>query len=150
MKKIFFLIFLLVFANNALSAQNNSNIMTELAKVYQKNLRLRNFTPSNIVTIDSSILASSVKVDTIYYRSDDLKITGLLFRPKDTSSKNINFKKGIVIAHGYYPVQYYYPGMGTFMTGEKLAKDGYIVIIPDYRGYYQSEGRNNYPYPGES
>jgi len=138
---LFMAIVIFVFTGIA-GAESQYDMMMKCVPDYMRNI---NFQPSNINVLDSFIFNENIEVDSITYISDNLKITGLVYKPV-----NGKISAGIVIAHGYYPVATYFQGQGTFETGIKLAKNGFVVIIPDYRGYNKSEGGNNYPYPGES
>nr|MBP7653539.1 alpha/beta fold hydrolase [Candidatus Dependentiae bacterium] len=146
MKKYWFKIYsiFILFILNFYTA-NAEITFSDLQKIYPKNLKNISVPASNFISEYSAKYNKTVEIDTVYYYADNFKIYGLLYKPL---KKKAN--AGIVIAHGYYPAETYFQGQGTFSTGVKLAEEGFIVIIPDYRGYYKSEGGNSYPYPGES
>ena len=87
----------------------------------------------------------------VRYQSDSLTITGLLGLPAHQSPRatgDLRPWPGIVIAHGYYDPQHYFRGQGTQSTVEGLAQRGYVVFMPDYRGYAESQNRNDPFTPG--
>ncbi|HNW93138.1 MAG TPA: alpha/beta fold hydrolase, partial [bacterium] len=87
----------------------------------------------------------------VRYQSDSLTITGLLGLPVNQSPRATSELRpwpGIVIAHGYYDPAHYYRGQGTKSTVEGLARRGYVVFMPDYRGYAESQNSQNPFTPG--
>ncbi|HPN31965.1 MAG TPA: alpha/beta fold hydrolase [bacterium] len=142
MKKIVIIILALLLQSGVLFAELK---FADLQNVFPANLKNKNIPVSNFIVEYSSKYNNDVQIDSVYYYADNLKIYGLLYRP--VKKKII---AGIVIAHGYYPPESYYQGQGTLSTGIKLAESGFITIVPDYRGYYKSQGGASYPYPGES
>lgn len=79
----------------------------------------------------------------VTYVSEGLKINGLLGLPvvqSATATGELRPWPGIVLAHGYYDPKTYFSGQGTQSTVEGLAGEGYVVLMPDYRGYGGSEG----------
>ncbi|MEW5766147.1 MAG: alpha/beta fold hydrolase [bacterium] len=85
------------------------------------------------------------RIESVRYRSEDITTSGLLAIPKNGAGPY----PAVVICHGYYPPASYFQGLGTRDTLEALATEGFVVFIPDYRGYPPSEGQHTYPYPGE-
>lgn len=82
----------------------------------------------------------------VSYRSHSLRISGLLARP---ASRNGNELLPIVILnHGFFPPEQYYPGKGTKHELRELASRGYLAIAPDYRNYGSSDHGDNTLAPG--
>ena len=77
------------------------------------------------------------------YISDGLRITGLIAIPLETGPH-----PGVIINHGFFPVDRYYPGKGTKHEMGALAARGYLVAAPDYRGYGNSDPGDNTFLPG--
>ncbi|OGH60380.1 MAG: hypothetical protein A3G34_10085 [Candidatus Lindowbacteria bacterium RIFCSPLOWO2_12_FULL_62_27] len=98
------------------------------------------------ITVASLVEDSfAFKIDSVRYTSDNLTVSGLIAIPK---SRKPPFP-AVVICHGYYPPANYWQGLGTLDTIQALAAEGYLVFLPDYRGFPPSEGHATYPYPGE-
>lgn len=81
------------------------------------------------------------------YQSEGLKINGLLTVPN--GEKPAGGWPVIVFNHGYIPPQLYRPTERYVAYVDALARSGYIVFRPDYRGNAFSEGeaRGAYGYP---
>jgi dipeptidyl aminopeptidase/acylaminoacyl peptidase len=74
------------------------------------------------------------------YRSDGLKINGLLTQPKGEMPKG--GWPAIVFLHGYIPPkQYETVGQPYSAYVDYLARNGFVVFKPDYRGNGNSEGQ---------
>ncbi len=81
--------------------------------------------------------AGAVLRRVVSYRSDDLKIYGLLMQPLGQRPK-----PGwpiIVLNHGYMPPAAYQTTTG-YAYQEAIARAGYLVFKPDFRGHGQSDG----------
>lgn len=111
-----------------------------IAAVAQKSFRPTPLTVAS--TVDDSV---SFKIESVRYTSDNFLSAGLLAIPK----KGIPPYPAVVICHGFYPPASYFQGLGTRDTIEALAAEGFVVFVPDYRGYPPAEGEHAYPYPGE-
>jgi dipeptidyl aminopeptidase/acylaminoacyl peptidase len=70
----------------------------------------------------------------ISYKSDGLKIYGQLNIPKSQKPYPI-----VILAHGYYNPATFTTGTGTNREAEYFAKEGFLTIAPDFRGFGQSE-----------
>lgn len=80
------------------------------------------------------------------YRSDGLKINGLLTTP-NTPKPAAGFPI-LVFNHGFIPPKEYRTNEKYVLTQDRLARAGYITYKSDYRGHDQSEGApNNYGFP---
>ncbi len=74
------------------------------------------------------------------YESDGLTITGLVNIPDGDGPFPV-----AVLNHGYIIPTIYRPGMDTWLMGEDLVYAGYIVLMPDYRNYWESDiGPNDF------
>lgn len=82
----------------------------------------------------------------VSYRSDGLKINGLLTVPN--TPKPANGNPILVFNHGFIPPKDYRTNEKYVMTQDRLARAGFITFKSDYRGHDQSEGSpNNYGFP---
>lgn len=93
------------------------------------------------IKITNTILVTDAYTRTyITYSSDGLTISGLMHVP---------FGKGpfpvVILNHGYIPPSQYVTGSDTFRAADILARNGFITISPDLRGYARSgDGLNLY------
>lgn len=87
----------------------------------------------------------SYKIESVRYPSENITTSGLVAVPKNGKPPY----PAVVICHGYYPPANYWQGLGTLDSIQALASEGFVVFVPDYRGYPPSEGHHTYPYPGE-
>lgn len=106
----------------------------------QKKFRPAPFTVAS--TVQDSVL---FKIESVRYPSEGIITSGLLAVPKSGAAPY----PAVVICHGYYPPANYWQGLGTLDTIESLAAEGFVVFVPDYRGFPPSEGQHAYPHPGE-
>ena len=72
------------------------------------------------------------------YQSDGLKIYGLLTVP--TGKKPDTGWPAIIFNHGFIPPQIYRTTERYVAYVDALARNGYVVFKPDYRGHGNSEG----------
>jgi len=83
----------------------------------------------------------------IYYQSDGLKISGLMFVPNGPAGKKYPVA---LINHGYFnptPADYD-SGWDTLRELIYFARNGYITIASDYRNYARSDKGDNEREPG--
>lgn len=74
------------------------------------------------------------------YDSDGLTITGLINIPDGEGPFPV-----AILNHGYIVPNVYRPGMDTWRMAEDLVYAGYLVLMPDYRNYWQSDvGPNDF------
>lgn len=101
-------------------------------------LRTRTY-PGSILTIEQTLAKSSNYHRYLAsYRSDGLKIYGLLTVP--VGSKPKGGWPAIVFNHGYIPPQQYRTGQSYRAYVDALARAGYVIFMPDYRGHGNSQG----------
>lgn len=72
------------------------------------------------------------------YRSDGLRITGMLNRPNGNGPFPI-----VVLVHGYYPLDVYQTGNGTKLAADYLANRGFMTLSPDLRSHAGSDDAPN-------
>lgn len=101
-------------------------------------LRARAY-PGGQIEITHTILVTDAYTRTyITFPSDGLTISGLMHVP---------FGKGpfpvVIMNHGYIPPSQYVTGSDTFRAADILARNGFLTISPDFRGYARSDGGLN-------
>lgn len=74
----------------------------------------------------------------ITYRSGDLSISGIMNLPKGEGSFPV-----LILNHGYIDPAIYTNGRGLRREQDYLARQGFIVIHPDYRNHAQSSRRDD-------
>lgn len=66
----------------------------------------------------------------IAYRSDGLRITGMMNRPKGNGPFPV-----VILNHGYYPLDVYQTGNGSKLAADYLAARGYLALASDFRSH---------------
>ena len=88
--------------------------------------------PLNIrKTLQENETFSSYYID---YPSDDLTITGLMHVPTGGGPFPV-----LILLHGYFERDQYYPGADTWQAAEQFAANGYLVLSPDLRSWGESD-----------
>ncbi len=104
-------------------------------------LTTRAYDGGTIVKEGINVEADAYTQYVISYESDGIYVTGLMNVP--------NEGKGpwpvIIVLHGGIDQSVYRPGDGTFEHGDFFARHGYVVFMPDYRTYNDTEGSGS-PY----
>lgn len=101
-------------------------------------LRERAYEGGQIRITDTILVTDAYTRTYITYPSDGLTISGLMHVP---------FGKGpfpvIIMNHGYIPPSQYVTGSDTYRAADILARNGFITISPDFRGYARSDSGIN-------
>lgn len=101
-------------------------------------LRVRSY-PGSAITVERTLApGANYRRYLASYRSDGLKIYALLTVPG--GSKPASGWPAIVFNHGYIPPQQYRTGQSYRAYVDALARAGYVVFMPDYRGHGNSQG----------
>src|SRR4029453_3699492 len=77
----------------------------------------------------------------ITYGGDGLKISGVMNVPDGKGPFPV-----LVLNHGYIDPDTYFPGEGIPREHHYLARHGYLVLHPDYRGHASSDNDPNVDY----
>lgn len=101
-------------------------------------MRAREYPGSNIVIEQTLEAGSNYRRYLVSYQSDGLKIFALMTVPNG-AKPNTGFPV-IVFNHGYIPPSQYSPTERYVAYVDGFARNGYIVLRPDYRGHGDSEG----------
>ncbi|HEY0888452.1 MAG TPA: alpha/beta fold hydrolase [Nocardioides sp.] len=70
----------------------------------------------------------------VAYRADDVRVTGVLYRPRGRGPF-----PGVVLAHGHIEPSIYVTGQGLTREQIRLANEGFAVLHTDYRGHAGSD-----------
>ncbi len=101
-------------------------------------LRAREYTGGQIRITNTITVTDAYTRTYITYPSDGLTISGLMHIP---------FGRGpfpvIIMNHGYIPPSQYVTGSDTYRAADILARNGYLTLSPDFRGYARSDSGLN-------
>jgi dipeptidyl aminopeptidase/acylaminoacyl peptidase len=111
------------------SSANRASALTP-ADVTLDALSTKKFNGSNLTLIKLLAQTSKYTKHSITYRSDDLKVSGVLYTPKGKGPF-----PGIVLGHGYIDPKIYKNGQGMRREQNYLASRGYVVLHTDYRNH---------------
>jgi uncharacterized protein len=91
------------------------------------------------IRITNTVLVTDAYTRTyITYPSDGLTISGLMHVPFGEGPFPV-----VILNHGYIPPSQYVTGSDTFRAADILARNGFITISPDFRGYARSDSGLN-------
>ncbi len=102
------------------------------------NLKNLKYDEGNIVIEETLTTGSNYSRYYISYRSEGLKIYGLLTVPNGDKPKE--GWPAIIFNHGYIPPTQYKTTERYVAYVDGFARNGYVVFRPDYRGHDRSEG----------
>ncbi len=126
--------------NNVVSprrlTENDTNVQ-ELP-VFIESLRKRNYPASEIAIEETLTSGVNYQRHIVSYKSDGLKIYGLLTIPN--SSRPSNGYPTIIFLHGYVSPKTYITTNDYIATQDGLARSGFITFKPDLRGHGKSQG----------
>lgn len=115
-----------------------SDVATKVNPLSISAMRERSY-PGSDITIEQTLSFTNLYYRYIAsYKSDGLKIFGLLLVPK--KDRPANGFPVIVFNHGYITPEFYSPLEKYVQYEDALASAGYIVFKPDFRGNSKSEG----------
>ena len=113
-------------------------ILDELNPLSIEELKKENYPGSNFVIEQTLEPGSNYNRYIASYKSEDLKIYGLLTIPN--AQKPQGGWPAIVFNHGYIPPSEYKTTERYVAYLDGFARQGYVVFKPDYRGHGESEG----------
>lgn len=112
----------------AITQENNNS------SSFIEGLRQRDYKPSQII-IESTLANNGVYTGYIFsYSSDGLKVYGRMNVPTGAGPFPI-----IILNHGYFNQSSFISGDGTQTMADILARNGYLTLASDYRGFGKSE-----------
>ncbi len=103
-----------------------------------KGMREKEYPGSDLIIEETLSPGSNYQRFLVSYRSDGLKINGLLTVPNGTPPEN--GWPAIVFNHGYIPPDVYRPTERYIAYTDAFSRSGYVLLRPDYRGHADSEG----------
>lgn len=112
---------------------------TPLSPLSIEYMRRQTYPGSDLVVEEVLAPGSNYSRAIVSYRSDGLKIYALLTIPN--GPKPATGWPVVVFNHGYIPPAQYRPTERYVAYVDAFARNGYIVLRPDYRGHGNSEGR---------
>jgi uncharacterized protein len=125
-------------AGIAISLQEVGQVLARFSTLSIENLRRRSY-PGSAITIERNLTPGrNYNRYLASYRSEGLKIYALLTVP--TGNRPLDGWPVIIFNHGYTPPALYQTTAGYEPHIDYLARNGYIVFRPDYRGHGNSEG----------
>lgn len=135
-------------ADNISDQMNEGGETNEVNPLSIKQLRENDYPGSNIVIEQELDNGSNYKRYIASYKSDGLKIYGLLTIPSGQKPKNgwpaIIFNHGYIVPSEYRTTERYVAYVDGF------ARNGYVVFKSDYRGHGNSEGQTTGAYGSNS
>src|SRR3989344_9638806 len=107
---------------------------TNTASSFIEQLRQRGYEGGKI-TIEETISHEGNYTNYIFsYQSDGLKIYGMMNIPTGNGPFSV-----VVLNHGYFNQSSFTSGEGTQVIADILARNGYLTLASDYRGFGKSE-----------
>ena len=119
----------LVFFFTIFSPVNQASALTP-AEVTLDALSVKKFNGSDLTLIKLLNQTSAYTKHSVTYRSDDLKVSGVLYTPKGKGPF-----PGVVLGHGYIDTKIYKNGQGMRREQDYLAARGFVVLHTDYRNH---------------
>ena len=93
-------------------------------------LSQKKFNGANLTLVKLLTQNSKYTKHSVTYRSEDLKVSGVLYIPKGAGPF-----PGVVLGHGYIDPKIYKNGQGLRREQDYLASRGFVVLHTDYRNH---------------
>ncbi len=116
------------------SRDNSTGPIGDVSFMAIENIRIKGFKPEELEIIKTIEDNKIYKSYLIAYRSEGLRITGLMNVPKGKGPLPVIF-----LNHGHHPFEKYSTGDGTKETADLFARNGYVAVSSDYRNYGGSD-----------
>lgn len=129
MRKRFLIFLASTLCLSLISAQPSARALTP-AEVTLDALSQMSFNGSDLKLIKLLTQTSKYTKHSITYRSDDLRVSGVLYTPKGKGPF-----PGVVLGHGYIDTRIYKNGQGMRREQDYLASRGFVVLHTDYRNH---------------
>ncbi|MEX1997778.1 MAG: alpha/beta fold hydrolase [Candidatus Andersenbacteria bacterium] len=100
-----------------------------LAQLQQQDFRGTDFTVGQVLAEQAAYVRYYIT-----YMSGDLKISGVMNAPRGEGPFPV-----LILNHGYIDPQIYTNGRGLKREQDYLARQGYVVVHPDYRNHADSD-----------
>lgn len=118
--------------------KNDTPAQEKELKIFIESLKKRSYPGSEIIISETLTSGINYKRYIASYKSDELKIYGLLTIP-DLPRPNNGFP-AILFLHGYISPKIYIATNDYVATQDGLAQNGFVTFKPDFRGHGKSEG----------
>ncbi len=128
-----------VFTHNIQKAVSQPSMVKDLNPLSIEAMRNKKYPGSDLVIEQTLTPGSNYSRYIASYKSDGLKIYGLLTVPQGDKPKN--GWPVIIFNHGYIPPLEYRTTERYIAYTDAFSKNGYILFKPDFRGNGQSEGQ---------
>src|SRR3989344_2681179 len=125
--------------NRSVSYQSNQENQINNNPLSIEVMRKKTYPGSDLIIEQTLFSGTNYNQYIASYQSDGLKIYGLLTIPMGESPQN--GWPVIIFNHGYIPPDVYKTTERYIAYVDALARAGYIVFKPDYRGHGDSEGQ---------
>lgn len=136
---IFFLAFNKKVDKNAKSSTSIKSNASDINLLTIEDLRKSKYIGSNLIIEKELSHGGNYKKYIVSYLSGNLRIFGLLSIPN--TANNVNKVPAIILDHGYVVSDEYKSDEPRYAPYfDFLAKNGYVVFKPDYRGFGNSDG----------
>lgn len=123
--------------------ENTKNLSDDLSSLSIASLRKGKYPGSDLVIEETLEPGNNYDRFIASYKSEGLKIYGLLTIPisQEGRQRPKNGWPVIIFNHGYIPPKEYRTTERYVAYVDAFASEGYVVFKPDYRGHGDSEGR---------
>jgi uncharacterized protein len=122
---------------------SRNRVLEQPIDFFIKHIRQRPLSGGDLTCGDLVERYDTFDVYKIFYRSEDLRVSGLLACPHGEGPF-----PAVIINHGFFPPENYYSGKGTRHELRALAARGYLTVAPDYRNYGDSDRGESTFVPG--
>jgi dipeptidyl aminopeptidase/acylaminoacyl peptidase len=119
-------------------AQSQPPISTPISDLYITSLRARNYGGAGIQVEQTLAVTRDFTRTLISYTSDGLKQYGFMNTPKGAGPFPV-----VLVLHGYVNPRAYRTTTYTARDADALARAGFLVLHPDYRGHGRSQDGPN-------
>lgn len=116
------------------AATPSPTLVPALVAITMPELAKQTYTAGEIVTTKVLTATDAYTTSLVSYTSNGIKITGLLNVPHGDGKY-----PAVVYVHGYVSPDQYTRGLEAQAHALELTKNGYITLVPDLRGYLESD-----------
>jgi len=101
-------------------------------------LRARDY-PGGVIAVGDALETTATYTRWAFtYPSDSLTISGVMNVPHGSGPFPV-----LVMLHGYYDRESYWPGLGTWQEADFFARQGFLALAPDFRSWGGSDVGDN-------
>jgi len=129
MRKFFRIIVALISLASIISSPISASALAP-GEVSLDALSVKRFNGSELTLVKLLTQTSKYTKHSVTYRSDEFKVSGVLYTPKGKGPF-----PGVVLGHGYIDPKIYKNGQGMRREQDYLAARGFVVLHTDYRNH---------------